>query len=121
MWRADKGAVPLLEKMADSAVSSVELLRIGGLQCVHEGGQRRRALLYREVNVVGHQAIRVQPKPESLPVKCDSFEVVPTVRVVAKHIPTLVSACDQVMEGSRNLQSRWPCHPREIVASATAG
>jgi hypothetical protein len=58
---ADNGFVPALEEMADFAIASVEMLGVGLLQSLHEFGQRNATSLHQQVDVVGHQAVGVDP------------------------------------------------------------
>jgi hypothetical protein len=84
---------------------------------MHEVRQRHRALLGSEMNVVRHEAIRVEPESEPFPISGDSLEVIFAIRIVAEDLAPLVSAGDQMMEASWRLESRRSGHPTRIVAS----
>ena len=50
--------------MPDFAMGAIEVLGVGLLQSLHEFGQRNGTGLKKQVNVVGHQAIGIDPDSE---------------------------------------------------------
>ena len=120
----EKGSESSLEKMADAAVTAVEVLRIGRLQRVHDPRERDRALFDGQVNVVGHQAIGVEPEFEPIPIPAKPIEIVRAVGVVGEYGSALVSSDDDVVNGAGALQSRASRHTdslsRRVLLSGKA-
>ena len=80
---------------------------------MHERRERSRALLQRKMNVIRHQAVRVQAKSKALPVAGNSLEIVLAIRVIAKDFPPFIPADYQVMKRAGRLEPRRSCHTRK--------
>ena len=71
----DDGLVSSLKYMPNLSVGPVEVLRVRLLQALHKPGEGREVCLYKNVDVVGHEAISVDSDSEPLPVVAKAFQI----------------------------------------------
>jgi hypothetical protein len=60
------------------------------------------------VDVVRHEAVGVETKPELNLIPRKPVKVKLPIRVVSKDVVLLVTACDDVIHGAGELQPGWP-------------
>jgi hypothetical protein len=72
---ADNRLVATLKEMTDLAVNPVEPLGVGLLQSLHELRDRPLGGLQQQVDMIRHQAVRIQPHPVSLPIPRQPGEI----------------------------------------------
>jgi hypothetical protein len=100
--------------MPDFAVPAVKVLGVGLLQSLHEFGKRRGTGLKQQVDVIGHQAIGVDPHLELGAVFLQPLEVGSVILIVSKGLAPLVTPDDDVIEQPRCKHSWTPGHGKAL-------
>jgi hypothetical protein len=105
-----QGLVSTLEKMSNSVVPPVEILRVRRLETSHDSGKRSFSRFDRQVNVIVHQAVSDKLKPEFLAVVREPVEISRPIVIVAVNRLPLISAGDHMVQATRNLDPQPPSH-----------
>ena len=111
---AQDGLVPPLEKVADGAVSSIEVLGVGLVDALHDLGQRYIVRLDQEMDVVAHEDVCVDAAFGAVLIDGEGEEVLLKIRRVLEHPLFPVTAGDDVVEGSGKLDAGLSGHGARI-------
>src|SRR6266542_6275998 len=84
VFLAENSFISALKQMTALLVSAVEVLGIGLLEPLHVFGKGRLGTLEQQMNVIGHQTIRIDRDPVFPPIVGESFQVDSIVAVLQK-------------------------------------
>jgi hypothetical protein len=106
--------VAVLEEMTRSTVAKIESHRMARHEAPHEDGERLIAQAQKKVKVVREQAPTVQASPRLVQKLAQPVRKAHPVPIVPKNLPPLDPSCDDVIDQTRNVESRLPRHGRSV-------
>lgn len=102
--------IATLKQMTNRLVLAVEVERVALLQPLHQLGQRRLACFEKQVDVIPHQHVGVQPKAVPVLIPAEQFKLAAAVKIGAKDLLALVAAGNHMVESTREVDSGPSCH-----------
>ena len=96
--------------MTDFSVLTIKILSVALLQPLHEFPQGNPATFEQEVDMIGHQAVGINPDIVPSPVRRQFLQIVLVVGRIHKGLLSLVAAYDNVIENAGGKQSRLSGH-----------
>jgi hypothetical protein len=107
---AQDGLVAALETVADQAMPLVEVPGVALLEPLHGLGEGKPPWREEQMQMVGHEDIRVQGESVSLLVACQQLTVAAIVRRVPEYGAPLVTPSQHVVERLWNVDTGWTGH-----------
>jgi hypothetical protein len=108
--RAAKGFVATLEDVAHLPVPTIETLRVGLLEALHESGEWRFRGADDQVEVVGHEAVRIERHRVSRAIRGEPIEIGLVVAMIKEDRLAAIAAGDDVIDESGSEHSRPSGH-----------
>jgi hypothetical protein len=109
----DDCLISALKEVADLVVNAIEVQRVGLLQALHELGERGAGCFHQQMDVVGHQAVRIDDHPILFAIPGQTIEVSLVVTRAQEGFLTLVSPDNDMIKEPRGEHSGAACHAQE--------
>src|SRR5262245_14125171 len=97
-------------------MSAIEVLRIATGKPLHDTRKWDRGCLHQYMNMVVHKHVGVKTERARLLQRQKKIQIVPAIVVIDKNSLPLVSAGDDMIQGTRVFDSRSPCHSLPTLA-----
>ncbi len=102
-----------LKQVPAATVAAVEVPGVAPVELLHAGREVRLGRFDEQVLVIAHQDEGVQPPAVDLDGAPQPRDPLVTVGVIADNGPPLVTAGDDVVEGTSELDAKWSRHARK--------
>src|SRR6266566_1259340 len=104
--------------MADLPVLSIVILAVSCQQALHHSANRIVLHLCQQMNVIGHQAVRVKVKWEFRFLALQQTQKLEQVVVRSEYPLAIIPTANKVVEATRYFNSRLPGHGRQPYPAA---
>src|SRR5437588_7590043 len=108
-----KNGIRLLKQMADLPVFPIVILTVSGQHAVHHPANRIVLHLCQQMNVIGHQAVRIKVKREFRFLALKKTQKLEPVVVRSEYPLAIIPTRNQVVEATCYFNSWLPCHSRQ--------
>ena len=109
--------VSSLKQVPEASVSDVKVFGVSGQQPLHDERQREPVDLHQEVDVVGHQTVRVEKEGSLLFEVGENFQEELAICLIPESFLSSIAACHSVKEGAGEMNSGRPGHGRDILST----
>jgi hypothetical protein len=112
---AKNGFVPALEEVPHSLVPAIIVHGVALVDPLEDFGESDVFCFDQQVNVVGHEYVRIEIKMVSLLVAGKYVEELLIVERIFEYLQPLVASCDNVIKGAFVFNPRFSCHGIRIA------
>jgi hypothetical protein len=109
---AKDGFVPALKKVPHGLVPAIIVHSVALVDALEDFGERNILCFDQEMNMVGHEYVRIEVKMVALLVLGKDFEKFSIIKGVFKYLLLLVASCDYMIKGAFVFNPGFPGHDK---------